>query len=281
MSMEKIDLSAGTIEYEDTGGDGPVIVLLHGLLMDSSLWTDVVAGLGSGYRCVVPTLPLGAHTLPMAADADLTPAGLTRLLAEFLEKLDLTDVTLAGNDTGGALVQLLIADDPARVGKIVLASCDAYDNFPPGLTGKTLVLTGKLPPTMFGMFMQQLRLKPARRMPISFGWLTKYGDKTITRWLKPVLKQPEIRRDTVRVLRGISANRKVLVKASESFPAFDRPALIVWAEKDRVMPPEHGRRLSNAFPRGELVVVSDSYSLLPLDQPSVVAKAIREFVASS
>src|SRR6516162_5453406 len=147
--MTRIELSAGTVEYTDTGGDGPVLVLLHGLLMDASLWDGVIADLSTDYRCVAPTLPLGAHRHPMRADADLSLPGIARLVAEFCDRLGLDDVTLAGNDTGGALVQLLMADSPARITRVVLASCDAFDNFPPGLTGKTLVLTGKLSPRMF------------------------------------------------------------------------------------------------------------------------------------
>jgi pimeloyl-ACP methyl ester carboxylesterase len=275
--MEEIELSAGTIAYEDTGGDGPVIVLLHGLLMDASLWDAVVADLRVGHRCVVPTLPLGAHSHPMRADADLSPRGITRLVAEFLKRLGLDNVTVVGNDTGGALVQLLVCEGAARVDRIVLVSCDAFDNFPPGLTGKTVVLTGKLPPAMFGLFMQQMRLKPVRRLPIAFGWLTKRGDAATARWMKPILRQPEIRRDAVRVLRGISAERKLMVEAATCLPTFDRPALVVWAQHDRVMPPEHGRRLAEILPQGRLVEVPDTYTLLPLDQPAGLAQAIREF----
>ena len=160
--MREIELSAGTIEYEDTGS-GPVVVLLHGLMMDASLWDGVVADLGADHRCVAPTLPLGAHHRAMHADADLSLSGIARLVAEFLDRLELHDVTLVGNDTGGALVQLLMCGGAARVGRVVLASCDAFDNFPPGLTGKTLVLTGKVPPRMFGLFMQQTRLRMVRR----------------------------------------------------------------------------------------------------------------------
>ena len=140
--MRQIDLSAGTIEYEDTGGDGPVLVLLHGLIMDASLWDDMIADLSADHRCVAPTLPLGAHRRAMRADADLSLPGIARLAAEFLDRLDLKDVTLAGNDTGGALVQLLMAERDAHVTRAVLVSCDAFDNFPPGLTGKALVAAG-------------------------------------------------------------------------------------------------------------------------------------------
>jgi pimeloyl-ACP methyl ester carboxylesterase len=141
-ATSQIELSAGTIEYEDTGGDGPAIVLLPGLMMDASLWEGVIADLSPGHRCVAPTLPMGAHRRAMHADADLSPRGLAGLVSELLDRLDLNDVTLVGNDTGGALVQLLAAEGAARVGRIVLVSCDAFDNFPPGLTGKALVLIG-------------------------------------------------------------------------------------------------------------------------------------------
>jgi pimeloyl-ACP methyl ester carboxylesterase len=275
--MSEIELSAGTIEYQDTGGDGPPIVFLHGLLMDASLWDGPIAELSVDRRCVAPTLPLGAHRHPMHADADLSVAGIARLVAEFLDRLDLRDVTLVGNDTGGALVQLLVTDGATRVERVVLASCDAFDNFPPGLTGRTLVLTGKLSPRMFGLFMQQLRLRMIRRLPVAFGWLTLRGDAATARWIRPVLKQPEIRRDTVRVLRAIGAEPNLLLAAAETLPGFDRPALVVWALGDRVMPPEHGRRLAELLPQGRLVEVEDSYTLIPLDQPAKLAQIIREF----
>jgi pimeloyl-ACP methyl ester carboxylesterase len=279
--MRKIELSAGTIEYEDTGGDGPTIVLLHGLMMDASLWDAPIADLSVDHRCVAPTLPLGAHRHAMRADADLSLPGIARLAAEFLDRLDLHDVTLVGNDTGGALVQLLMSDGAARVARVVLASCDAFDNFPPGLTGKTLVLTGKLPPRMFGLFMQQMRLRTLRRLPIAFGWLTIRGDAATARWMKPVMNQPEIRRDAVRVLRAAAAETNLLLAVAENLPSFNRPALVVWASGDRVMPPEHGRRLAELLPQGQLVEVEDSYTLIPLDQPARLAHIIREFAHKS
>lgn len=140
--MPDVELSAGTIKYEDTGGSGPVVVLLHGLAMDGSLWRHVVADLRPDYRCVVPTLPLGGHRRPMRPDADLSLRAMVRLVGEFLERLALRDVTLVGNDWGGA--QLLISEGRAeRVGRLVLVACEAFDNYPPGLPGKAAELAAR------------------------------------------------------------------------------------------------------------------------------------------
>ena len=277
----EIELSAGTIEYEDTGGDGPVLVLLHGLMMDASLWDEVVADLSADHRCVVPTLPLGAHRRAMRAGADLSLPAIARLAAEFLDRLGLRDVTLVGNDTGGALVQVLMGEADARMSRAVLVSCDAFDNFPPGLTGKTLLLAGKLPRPLFGLFMQQMRVRAVRRLPIAFGWLTKRGDAAVAGWIKPVLTRSEIRRDAVRMLRAAAADTRFLLAAAERLADFSRPALVVWASQDRVMPPEHGRRLAKLLPQGRLVEIDDSYTLIPLDQPVRLAQVIREFTGVS
>jgi pimeloyl-ACP methyl ester carboxylesterase len=277
---QQITLSAGTIEYRDTGGTGPVVVLLHGLLMDASLWNEVIDDLAPEYRCVAPTLPLGAHRHAMSPDADLSPRGLAQLAAEFLDRLDLSDVTLVGNDTGGVLVQVLAGAGSPRIGQIVLVSCDAFENFPPGLTGHTLVLAGRLPPSLFGLFMQQLRVRPLRRLPLAFGWLTMRGDAMTRAWLTPVLTQRAIRRDTVRVLRGIAAEPRLLLDVAEELRGFDHPALVAWAGADRVMPPEHGHRLAELLPQGHLITIDDSYTLVPLDQPAQLAEALRAFQAS-
>jgi pimeloyl-ACP methyl ester carboxylesterase len=278
MTFETIELSGGSLDYHDSGGDGPVIVLLHGLLMDASLWTDVAAQLSPGHRCIVPTLPLGAHRRPMAGGIELSLHSVTEMVAELLERLALDDVTVTGNDTGGAIAQLLVARHPARIGSIVLVSCDAFDNFPPGLTGKALVLMGRLPRPLFGALMQQLRLRPIRRLPIAFGWLTMRGDAATVRWLRQLLSDRAIQLDAVRILRSIAADRELLMRTADALPGFHRPSLIVWASEDRVMPPAHGRRLAELLPQSRLIEIEDSYTLIPLDQPVELANALRAFL---
>ena len=109
--MHEIELTPGTIRYRDVGRGEP-IVFVHGLLVNGDLWRKVVPPLARSFRCIVPDLPLGSHVTAMRPDADLTPPGLARLIADLLAALDLRDVTLVGNDTGGALCQLVATRPP-------------------------------------------------------------------------------------------------------------------------------------------------------------------------
>ena len=181
--MAEMELTAGTIEYEDTGGEGPVLVLLGGLVMDGSVWDPLVAELRDEHRCVVPTLPLGAHRKAMHADADLSLQGFARIVAELLERLDLRDVTLVQNDHAAALV--LAGENPERVARLVISSCEAFENYPPGLPGKNVRLTAFTPGGIY-LTMQAMRVRALRRLPISFGWMAKHPlpDELLDRWLR-------------------------------------------------------------------------------------------------
>lgn len=275
--MREIRVSAGSLEYEDTGGDGPVLVLLHGLAMDGSLWRNVVADLREEHRCVVPTLPLGGHRRTMREDADLSILAVVRLVAEFLERLDLHGVTLVGNDWGGA--QLLVSEGlDERLGRLVLTSCEAFENYPPGVPGRAVAQAAAVPGGIYAAF-QSLRLRPLRRLPMTWGWMSKrpVPHGIMDEWFCPLQTQAGIRRDLRKYALSIPP-KEVLLEWSERLRSFGRPALVVWAAEDRVMPTEHGRRLANLLPRGRLVEVADSYTLIPEDQPKELARAIRNFV---
>ncbi|TNC22493.1 alpha/beta fold hydrolase [Amycolatopsis alkalitolerans] len=274
--MPEIELSAGPVEYSDTGGDGPVLVLLHGLTIDGSVWRKVVPDLGE-YRCVRPTLPLGSHRKPMRPDADLSMLGMALLVGEFLEKLDLRDVTLVLNDWGGA--QFLISEGKAdRVARLVLVACEAFDNYPPGLPGKLIVAATRAPGGLAAT-MKLLRFQAVRRAPGGWGWMSKQPvpREVMDGWFGPAAASPEIRRDIKKY--GLSVPpRETLLEWSERLKAFDRPVLVVWAKEDKLMPREHGPRLAALFPDAKLVEVEDSYTLVPEDRPDVLIKELREFV---
>lgn len=273
--MPEVALSPGTIEYEDTGSGGPVVVLLHGVAMDGSLWRHVVGELRGDHRVVVPTLPLGGHRRPMRPDADLSPRGIGDLEAEFLEALDLHEVTLVGNDQGS--FQFAVAEHPQRIARLVVTSCEAFENFPPGLPGRALTAAARLPGGL-NAAVQPLRIRALRRSPVALGRMAKrpIPHQVTDAWLSPLLTQRPIRRDLTRYLRA--ARKGDMLAAAEGLRSFDRPALVIWAAEDRVMPPEHGRRLAELLPRGRLVEIPDSYTLIPEDQPGELARAVRRFI---
>jgi len=272
--MRELDLSAGTIEYDDTGGEGPVLVFQHGVAMGGSEWREVVRGLRADHRCIVPELPLGAHRKPMRPDADLSFKGLIGLVLELLERLDLRDVTLVGSDFGLSL--MVAAERPERLARLVLTSCEAFDNCPAGLPGKNMLVLGRLPGGVNAM-LQPLRIRALRRLPVAYGWMSKRLPHELSgEWLRPPLSDRAIRRDIAKFIR--SADPSLVAQATDRLRSFDRPALVVWAPEDRVMPPEHGRRLAELLPQGRLVEVEDSYTLIPIDQPAELARRVREFV---
>lgn len=275
--MPTVELTAGTIEYEDTGGDGSVLVLLHGLVMDATHWRHVVADLRADHRCVVPTLPLGGHRIPVRPGADLSAAGHAHLVGELLERLDLEDVTLVQSDIGHA--QILAGERPPRVARLVLASCEAFDNFPPGLPGKILML-GRLPGGVNAL-VQPLRWRPLRRLPITFGRMTRrpIPHEVTDGWLQGLLHNRGVRHDLSAYLRSFRPDD--LLRAAERLPRFDRPALVVWAREDRVMPPAHAERLAALLPDSRLRWIEDSGTLIAEDQPAELARVIREFVAET
>jgi pimeloyl-ACP methyl ester carboxylesterase len=278
--MSEVELSAGVVEYEDTGGEGPVVVLVHGLAMDGRQWRKVIAELAPEHRCITPVLPMGSHRQPMRPDADLSLRGMGRLVAEFLGSLDLENVTLCFNDWCGA--QVMIADDlMGRVGKLVLVSCEAYDNYPPGLAGHAAWLSAKLPGGMT-MMRQILLRKRLRGLPFIFGQMTKHGvpDELMREWLEP-LKRAEIRRDTAKYTGAAMKGRHDLEAATAALPGFERPVLIVWDTEGKMMPSEHGRILADAFPDSRLVELDDCYTLIPEDRPAELAAAIRAHVSSA
>jgi pimeloyl-ACP methyl ester carboxylesterase len=276
--MPTLELSAGPIDYRDSGGSGPVVVLLHGVLMDSGQWREVERRLCSDLRLVLPTLPLGGHRRPMRRDADLSLLGQARLVAELLDALDVRDVTLVFNDWAAA--QLLVAERlTARVAGLMLVACETAGNYPPGLPGKNLALLGALPGGLRAG-LASLRFKPLRRLPMTFGRMAKHGipDDLVAGWLEGPWSRKEILRDARKYIRDTREGRRRLQAATAHLPSFTGPVTVVWATEDRVMPISEGRALAAAFPSSRLELVEDSYVLVPLDQPERMAQLIREQV---
>jgi pimeloyl-ACP methyl ester carboxylesterase len=272
----EIELSAGSISYQDTGGDGPVILFVHGLLASGMLWAMVVPQLAPDARCIVPELPLGAHKRPMKPDAELSPRAVARLLAELMDKLDLTDVTLVGNDTGGAICQLVATEHPQRVGRLVLTPCDAFEHFfPPAF--KPMQWAAKLPGGL-SLAVRPARIRAIRNSPLGFGWISKRGipDEAIEDAFGTYFGNRAVRRDTEKFVRAVS--KKDTLAAAEKLRDFDKPVLLAWAREDKFFKVKLAERLLERVPNGRLELIDDSYTFVPIDQPERLAELMREFV---
>lgn len=270
--MPQVQLPQGTVHYSDTG-DGPVVVLVHGLLVNGTLWARLRPLLAEKFRVVIPDLPLGAHRAAMNPDADLSPAGLARLVADFLAALDLREVTLVGNDTGGAICQLVAADHPGRLARLVLTNCDAYRNFLP-LAFRPLQLLPRIP----GATRLASRSLRSRVVRWAFGLLaaTPIPRSVHDGWVDPVRRDPGVRRDIDKVLRGITTRETM--RAIATLRRFDRPVLLAWSRKDVFFRPAYAKRLAADIPGARLEWVDGSRTFVPLDAPERLAELVAGFV---
>ncbi len=270
----EITLSGSTIRYRETGSGAPVL-FVHGLLVNGDLWRNVVPAVAAaGFRCVTPDLPLGAHAVAVP-NADLTPPGVAALIAEFVERLDLRDVTVVANDTGGALTQLLMANHPERIGRVLLTPCDCFEEFlpQPFKAMPTLVAVPGVVTTMA----KSLKIRALRRLPIAFGWLAKRPapNEIVDNYLRPLQTDRAIRADGRRFVRAI--DKRYTLDAVAKLRTFDKPIRLVWAAEDKVFKPALARRLHEALPSSTLTFVDDSYTFVAEDQPDVLAREIVTF----
>ncbi len=271
--VHTVQLSQGAVQYLDIG-EGPVLLFVHGILVNGGLWRKVYRPLSAHFRCIVPTLPLGGHTQPMREDADLTPPGVARLVAELMATLDLTDATVVANNTGGAITQLLAVYHPERVGRLVLTNCDAYENFLPPVL-RPFQLLFRLPggAAFFGLC---LRWGPVQRLLYALLAHAPLEPDVGESYFGGFIRSPEVRRDTQKFALGIS-NRYTL-EAAKHFPEFLKSVLIVWGQDDWIFTPRFGERLAGAFPDARLERVEHSRTFVSEDQPERLTALITAFV---
>jgi pimeloyl-ACP methyl ester carboxylesterase len=271
----ELKLPQGRLRCLEAGSGSP-IVFLHGLLVNANLWRKVVARLSPYFRCLALDLPLGSHTLPMPDAADLTPYGLADLVADALEVLALEQVTLVGNDTGGALCQMVVTRRPERIGRLVLTSCDYRDNFPPPMF-RYFKPAAAVPGAM-KLLMLPMRLRAPRRLPFAFGWLVErpIDPQAEDSYLLAAMTIPGVERDLKRVVRGLDT--RYTNEAADRLGEFEKPALIAWSRDDRFFKPAHAERLAQDLPHARLEWIENARTFSPEDEPDRLAELIAVFV---
>ena len=276
--MPAIQLQQGTIHYEEAGPrDGRPVVFVHGYLMGGDLWAVVAAKLAErGLRAIMPTWPLGAHREPMNPGTDLTPRGVAAIIADFLAALDLDEVVLVGNDTGGALCQVVAVDHPGRLGALVLTNCDMYENFPPD-PFKRLIAVAKLPGGLKAALLP-MRLAAARRSPLGYGMLSHADVDHLARgWVEPIFAEPAVLEDLRRFT--VALDEEVTLDAARRLPAFGKPVLLAWAPDDKLFPLELARRMAAEVPGARVETIERSRAFSMIDQPERLASLVEEAAA--
>jgi pimeloyl-ACP methyl ester carboxylesterase len=272
-ATHEIRLPQGTIRYRDVGSGEP-IVFVHGYLVDGRLWSKTAEHLSPEHRCILPDWPMGAHRIPMNADADLTPPGIANLIADFLEALELDGVTIVANDSGGAMSQVLATRRPERIGRLVLTNCDTHENFPPSVF-KLMPPLAKVPGAMTLMALP-FRLGPLRRAAFAPFAKTTIPPELIDSWMEPSQRDAGVKRDTAKFTAGL--NKRYTLEAAERLAQFDRPTLFAWAPEDRFFKLSYAQRLAETIPDSRIETIDDAGTFVSLDQPKRLAELIGAFV---
>jgi pimeloyl-ACP methyl ester carboxylesterase len=249
---------------------------VHGLFVNSALWRDVAPVVAAaGFRCIVPDWPFGAHRLAMPANATLDPPAVGVLIRGFLDALDLRDVVLVANDTGCAYSQLAITQDADRIGGLVFTPGDCLDYFFPSMF-RFLQIFARVPGAGY-LLAQTLRARRLHRLPWVFGLLSKrpVPAEIMTAYLAPMRNDGAVRRDLVKILRGV--DKKYTMAAAEKFSSFGRPVLLAWAPEDKLFPISLAEHLSTLFPNATIEQIEDSYTYIPEDQPGRLTELIIGF----
>jgi pimeloyl-ACP methyl ester carboxylesterase len=270
-----LDLPQGPVDVFEAGSGAP-IVFVHGFLVNANLWRKVVAKLSPEFRCIALDLPLGSHLKPMRPDADLSAPGLADLIGDAVAALGLDDVTLVGNDTGGALCQMVVTRRPERIGRLVLTSCDYRDNFPPAMFNY-LKPAARVPGAL-RVLLAPMRLRFPRHLPFAFGWLVNepIDREAEDSYVMPAMTVPGVLTDIKAVIGRL--DKRYTNEAADKLSGFPKPALIAWSREDRFFKPAHAERLAKDLPNARLEWIENARTFSSEDQPERLAELIAGFV---
>lgn len=266
--MSPIEINAGTIHYEEFGPkDGRPVVFVHGYMMGGQLWRQVSARLAAqGLRCIAPTWPLGAHPEPLRPGADRSIRGVANIVADTLAALDLDDVVLVGNDTGGVVTQLVAVHHPERLGALVLTSCDAFEHFPPPIL-KPLIAAARNK-TVFRTGAQLIRIPIVRKRAYA-GLAHSNIDALTHEWVRTALENPAVAEDLRQFT--LSLRTEVTTGVVARLPEFDKPTLIAWSADDVFFELGDGERLAEIIPGARLEVIDGTRTFSMVDRPDRLA----------
>ena len=265
---------SGPASYIDTGGPGRTVLFVHGLGTSSYLWRHVIGQLDGQRRCVAVDLPLHGQT-PAAAGQDFSLPGLARFLADFCDGLQLNDVDLVANDTGGAISQVFAAGHAERLHTLTLTNCETHDNLPPKAFLPTILLArmglfARLAPRMT----RDVRRARKRVYGLGYQDVSNLPEDIVRGWLEPLLGTPESAREYQRLLTSLHA--RDLLAAEPALARLRVPTLIVWGTGDIFFRRKWAYWLRDTIPGAtEVIEIAGARLFFPDERAAELTAALR------
>ena len=265
---------SGRISYTEAGS-GPVALFVHGVLLNSYLWRHQLAALSDMRRCIA--LDLLAHgDTEISPDQDVSATANATMLKEFLDALQIEQVDLVGNDSGGGIAQIFAALNPSRVRSLTLTDCDAHDNWPPEAFKPFLEMSAR--GGLRGALDAMLADKNVYRSPQALGPAYEHPervtDETIEIYLRPLVTSEQRTRDLQRFLAAFDPKHTRAVEAR--LRELDAPTLIVWGTDDVYFDVRWSRWLADTIPgTRRRLELADARIFFPEERPTEFNEALR------
>jgi pimeloyl-ACP methyl ester carboxylesterase len=245
-TKKSVATPSGRIAYAEAGA-GPVALFVHGVLLNGHLWRHQLAGLADLRRCIAPDLLAHGDT-EIASDQDVSVTANAKMLVEFLDALNIGEVDLVGNDSGGGIAQIFAAQNPSRVRSLTLTDCDAHDNWPPVAFKPflTMAAAGGLRGALDTMLADKNFYRSAQALGPAYEHPEKLTDEAIETYLRPLVRSEQRTRDFQRFLADFDCKHTLAVEAG--LPNLMAPTLIVWGTDDVYFDTKWSRWLAETIP---------------------------------
>jgi pimeloyl-ACP methyl ester carboxylesterase len=264
------------IQYVDEGKGIPIL-FIHGTLSNSDTWRKIIPELSKKYRCIAIDLPIGGHSIPLNDDVDLSPVGISLIIKEFLEYLNIEKIIIVSNDTGGVYSQIFASLYPKNIEKLIFSNCEVLEVFPPSKF-KYLITAVKIP-GFTSMLGQAFKIKSLLTSNLMMGLLSHKltNDELSELYLKSFITNKAVRRNFAANIKTWSP--KYTIEAAEKLKAFKFPVLVLWGQDDKkLFPIKLGEQLKTVFQNAELITIPNSKTYIQEDQPEIMIKEIIQFI---
>jgi len=260
-----IESTRGPLAYVDVG-EGPVVLFVHGVSVNSALWRHVIGHIQDRYRCIAVDLPLHGQS-PSRSDHDYSLSTLASELNGLLDALKIQNVHLVGNDSGGAVSQVFAAKHGSKLQSLLLTNCDTRGNIPPPIFNRTVSLAreGKMAKSAIRWTGDLSLARSKFNIGAGYQDADYLTDEAIWHYLKPVMGNLEVAKEFEFFL-GSALREDDLLDAEPKLKNLDVPTSIVWARNDSFFECKWADWLSNLIPTAQQPVFVDSAGLYFVDE---------------